>query len=145
MYLVVKGRTLRQDGTHPDVGSINLNNKLFLGIRSDEDGSGGKQPLKPIKRILSSPGPRKASLGRVEASKQGGDTNKIPDKTTVKIGKPQKPLKRDSRIWNRPINDSTNLVRVHADPLRLNHRTEKRDRLGMKHALFCLDKQVVLK
>ncbi len=41
-------------------------------------------------------------------------------------------MKRDSRIWNRPINDSMNLVRVHADPLRRNNQTEKRDRLGMK-------------
>ncbi len=70
----------------------------------------------------------KRVLDKVKLVSGDGDTTIISDKTMIKIGKP---LKHDSRIWNRLINDSTNLVRVHADPLCRNHRTEKRDRLGM--------------
>ncbi len=87
----------------------------------------------------------RSRFGRIECCQQGGNLEKVPTEMPIKICEPQKSLECRVKLRDGPFYDSMYLVGVHADPLRRQNRTEKCNRLGMKHAFLGLDEETVLK
>ncbi len=144
MNLVIPRGALGKYWPHPYVGSIDLDDELSRGIRSDQNGSGGEQPLEVIKRVLSHLGPGKMRPDWGERCQRGGNLAKTTDKPAVEISEPQKTLECNARVRNGPFYDCTNLVGVHADPLCWHNRSEERYRSRVEHTLLCLNKKAIL-
>ncbi len=88
MHLLVPIASLGQNGSDTGARCVHLHNELKLGIRMNENRGRGKQFFETAESRISLRSPHEGKVCGGESSKGSRYFAIIPDKPTVKIGKP---------------------------------------------------------
>lgn len=90
MKFLVSTGTLKEDSTDPSLRSINFNNKLFVGIRLNEDECLGELVHELEEGIVGFRGPGEQRFSRGEGSQRDCSLPVITDKVIVEMTNPRK-------------------------------------------------------